>query len=206
MSNLTPEQLEQRKATNMKILKFGCLPIVVLFLLVILFSTLSESDKQNDSASSRSATETPSGEAAKPIYWKYGENVDKMEGTKVYYAQCESTNEIEFDFPYNGGSKFHITIRNQGKRNEIFLKVSSGQFMTSIGGASTVKVKFDDNKSLNYSYSSADDGSADVIFIDNAPSFLTKLKASKKLMIEATFYDAGNKIIEFDTEGLQWDH
>lgn len=36
--NLTPEQLEQRKKTNTKILKFGCLPVLVLctFLIVIL--------------------------------------------------------------------------------------------------------------------------------------------------------------------------
>ncbi len=34
-ANLTPEQLQKRRNVNGKILKFGCLPIVILFLIII---------------------------------------------------------------------------------------------------------------------------------------------------------------------------
>lgn len=44
---LTLEQLEQRRKTNKKILKFGCLPILILFLIIGL---LSGNDKQKKDA------------------------------------------------------------------------------------------------------------------------------------------------------------
>jgi len=48
--NLTPEQLEKRKNTNKKILKFGCLPILVIFFLIGLL-TKSSTDNKTANAS-----------------------------------------------------------------------------------------------------------------------------------------------------------
>lgn len=144
-------------------------------------------------------------ENAKVENWKYSEDADKMEGTKQFYATNTSTNEIEFEFPYDGGSTFDILVRNLGKENEVVLTVSKGQFMTSIGGNEQLKVKFDDEKSVNFSYNSADDASMDVIFLNNSAKFLKKLKTAKKVMIECTFFNAGSKVIEFNVEGLKWD-
>lgn len=45
----------------------------------------------------------------------------------------------------------------------------------------------------------------DVIFLNNSKKFINNLKKSKKVMIEATFFDAGSKVIEFDVEGLKWE-
>jgi hypothetical protein len=42
------------------------------------------------------------------------------------------------------------------------------------------------------------------IFIENPNKFLKKLKKSKTLMIEASFYNEGTKVIEFNVEGLVW--
>ncbi|MBN1325875.1 hypothetical protein JW977_02760 [Candidatus Falkowbacteria bacterium] len=136
--------------------------------------------------------------------WKYGENVDKMTSEKIYYAYTTSTNRIDFDFPYNGGSNFQLLVRNGGKKNEILLSVSKGQFMTSIG-YSDVRVKFDDNKPIVINYSSPSDGSYDTIFLKQSDTLISELKKSKKVIVEAEFFDEGNQLIEFNVEGFKWD-
>jgi len=137
--------------------------------------------------------------------WTYSESVDPMTEQNRYFATCKSTNEIEFEFPYNGGSYFHFTVRNMGKGNEVILKVSKGQFMTSIGGSQSIKVKFDKENPIDFTFNSASDGSSDVIFLNNADLFVKKLKLHEKALVAATFYDAGTKHISFDINGLNWD-
>lgn len=137
--------------------------------------------------------------------WTYTEDEDKMSGQKRYFGTCVSTNQIEFEFPYNGGSTFNLIIRNMGQGNEVILQVSNGQFITSISSSESCRVKFDDEQPSKFTYNSASDGSSDVIFINNAKKFISRLKKAQKLMIEVQFYNAGNQIIYFDVAGLEWD-
>ena len=46
--NLTPDQLTQRRKTNAKILKFGCLPIALLFVFMIILINLTGSDNKTE--------------------------------------------------------------------------------------------------------------------------------------------------------------
>lgn len=137
--------------------------------------------------------------------WNYSTDEDKMSGDKRFFATTQSTNEIEFEFPYNGGSTFKLIVRNMGKGNEVLMTVSKGQFMTSIMSSEKCRIKFDDGKAMNFSFNSANDASMDVIFFNSTNKLITKLKIAKKVMIEAPFYDAGRQIIYFDVEGLNWD-
>lgn len=176
-------------------------------IITFLFFSISSGDKKSEPSNETTETKEASN-SSKPKEvdnWKYSESEDKMDGIKHYFASNISTNEIEFDFPYHGGSTLDIVIRNSKNKNEVILAISKGQFMLSIDGSESVKVKFDDEKSETYSYNSAKDASSDVIFLNNSSKFIKKLKASKKVMIESTFFDAGNKIFEFNVEGLVWD-
>lgn len=136
--------------------------------------------------------------------WTYSEDEDKMEGTKQFFANCTSTNTVDFEFPYDGGSTLDIHIRNLRSENEALITVSKGQFMTSIGDSESLKVKFDNEKPMSFTYSSASDGSSDVIFINNSSKFISKLKKAKKVMLEVGFFNSGRKVLEFETEGLKW--
>lgn len=136
--------------------------------------------------------------------WDYSEQVDKMSDEKKYYATCTSTNTIDFDFPYNGGSSFYLTVRKQDGQQGVVLSVSKGQFIGGVGFDGSIKVKFDDSTPVKYGFSAPADGSADVIFINDEKRFISKLKKAEKLMIEAQFFQAGNKVIEFDVAGLEW--
>lgn len=136
--------------------------------------------------------------------WVYSEDIDEMDNTETYYASTTSTNEVEFDFPYNGGSTFQLLIRNIKGKNEVIITVSKGQFVSSYID-NNVRVKFDDAQPVNYSYSESTSASADLIFINNSSAFISKLKKSKSLWVEATFFNEGNIIMKFDTEGFEWD-
>jgi hypothetical protein len=170
---------------------------LIVFGVIILLGVILSDNSKKDTTENNSESEK--------IEWVYSEDIDKMEGTKQYFGIISSKNKIDFQFPYDGGSSFEITIRNLGKENEVLLSVSKGLFMISYDSSESIKVKFDDNESEYYTYNSPTDGSSDVIFIDNSKRFLKKLKSSKKVLIETTFYNEGNKVIEFDVEGLKWD-
>ena len=162
-----------------------------------------------DSPSNKPAGETTEATAANnqlASVWNYIEDEDKMTNEKHHYATASSTNELEFNFPYAGGSTFELGILNRGQGNNVKLAVSKGQFMPSIMNDKTVRVKFDDDKPVNYTYVMPSDGSSDVIFINNENKFIARLKAAKKLMIEAEFFQEGNQIIYFDVSGLAWEH
>lgn len=178
--------------------------VAVSGFLFMAYGSGEDSAKEETSQEVTALTEQESKIENKPN-WTYNEDEDKMEGTKQFFANCTSTNTADFEFPYDGGSTLDIHIRNLGEGNEALITVSKGQFMTSIGDSESLKAKFDDEKPMNFTYSSASDGSGDVIFINNSSKFISKIKKAKKVMLEVGFFNSGRKVLEFETEGLKWD-
>lgn len=177
----------------------------------MVLAVASSKDKSSSSSSSSSAASTS--EAPKPKTkpkpkenWNYSWSVDEMTGKEQHWTTTTSTNTIDFAFPYSGGSTFELTVRNLGKKNEVTLSVSKGQFLSSFGYSKACMVKFDDEAGTRFSYGSASDGSSNIIFFSNASKLISKLKKAKKVKIEAPFFNEGNKIIHFDVAGLKWEH
>lgn len=136
--------------------------------------------------------------------WTYGEQSNKMDNIKSHFALTNSTNTLQFQFPYNGGSTFILSIRTQKGKNEMYVEASKGQFLASSMGNSYVRIKADDGKPFTATISSASDGSSNYIFIDNANKVISLIRNAKKLMIEAEFFQEGRQAIEFDVNGLIW--
>ena len=137
--------------------------------------------------------------------WEYDSKDDEMTNSKSYFATILSDNGEVFAFPYEeeGGSHLMVTIR-QTKRGgiDVILGISKGQFNDQC-----VSVKFDDNAAKKYKTYSADDGSLDVLFIDNAKDFIAKAKTAKTIKIEAEFYQEGNRVFTFTADKpLKWDY
>ncbi|MFD0795316.1 hypothetical protein ACFQZX_16965 [Mucilaginibacter litoreus] len=137
--------------------------------------------------------------------WSYTEEEDKMTSKKKYFATIDANDLLQFDFPYDGGVTATLVVRHQGGENEVILQVSKGQFMTGVDGT-TVKIRIDDSPAATYSASGPSDGSSEILFINNANKLIKKMKTAKKVLIQAEFYDSGNKIMEFDVDGFQWKH
>lgn len=186
------------KTTNKKSKKKLVWIILSIILVLIIIGSLGGNSEKTDSVTSDTKG------TIQESNWEYTNDVDQMTGNNNYYAKCISKTKIDFEFPYDGGSFFTLVVRSKGHGNEVLLTVSKGQFMTSLMSSESCKIKFDDNQPIAFKYNMSNDASADVIFFDNSDEFVKKLITAKKLLIEATFFNEGNKVIEFDVSGLNW--
>ena len=192
----------------MKKLKFACLGIIAIIIFLAVIGRLVGTDEADSESVSATASEQIKPAEPKKPEWEYRKDTDKMSGTAERYASIESSNKIEFEFPYNekGGSSFRLTIRNMGKGgDEVLLRVSKGQFLSSFGDSEKCRVKFDDDAAINFTYSGSNSGNSNLIFFNNSKRFITRLKTAEKLMIGCTFFQTSEKYIEFnEVKGLEW--
>jgi hypothetical protein len=134
--------------------------------------------------------------------WEYDSTENKM-GEKVKFARVSASELVFFDFPYSGGSTGAITIRKKRGDLDIYFTISRGQIDTDID-ETYIRVKFDNEKPVNYSMSEADDGSSDILFFNNKSSLLKKIRKSKRMVVEVPFYQNGVKQFEFRIRNLNW--
>jgi len=135
--------------------------------------------------------------------WTYSESKDKISGEVTAYATTRSTNSERFAFPYHGGSRLNLQVRQEESgKTFILFAIDRGQFFCDLDACS-VRVKFDDETDV-YPVVGAADGSSDVLFIDLEDRFLKYLKQSKRLMVEAAFYREGKHTFEFKIASLRW--
>jgi hypothetical protein len=134
--------------------------------------------------------------------WEYHQSTDKMTSKAIKFAQIMSNESLDLEFPYEGTNYGRLTLRKKDGL-DIYLSIDKGQIS---GGYDNnyISVRFDEEKPLKFSYTEPQDGSSDLIFIDNGIKFLSKLKKSKKTLISLPLYQAGNQILEFNTVDLKW--
>lgn len=184
--------------------------LIAFFFLAAATSKSKEEGTDNGATTSTTTQAEPEAEAPAPEpekveNWAYETDEDKMTGKSVYYARVLSTNTVEFDFPYGGGSQFKLLLRNKEGVNKVLLSVSKGQFMGSYGGKK-VRIRFDEDEPFLVSFNEPSDASSDVIFLKPEAKIIEGIKKAKKMLIQAEFYQEGNVIMEFDVEGLKWEH
>ena len=139
--------------------------------------------------------------------WEYGQNKDELRNATTYKAMLSSNNAVNFGFPYES-SFMYLALRKYPKYGNDVVFTVNGQF-NSCYDSCKITVKFDDNNLETYRMVGSDGGSNDTIFIESQKSmksFVSKLKKSKKLIVEASFYDHGKGQFTFDTQGLEWKH
>jgi hypothetical protein len=178
---------------------------LVLFAFIA-FGSMDDEETGNSVKSSISTTSESSdtNETENNSNWKYSEDIDEMDNTKRVVARINSDNSIKFEFPY-GNSDFSLNVRNWKSNTDIYLSCSKCQFISGFSGEKTYRIKFDDEAPINVSANHSTSGSSDVIFLGSESKIISKLKNSKKLMIEAEFYDSGMDNIIFYTKGFEWD-
>jgi hypothetical protein len=138
--------------------------------------------------------------------WSYHEEVDRMTGSKVYSAQVMSSTRKEFSFPYQGGSNFFLILKFENGKNKVVLKVSKGQLVPSYTGETSYRIKFDEEQPINVSPSGTGSGIHNQVFLGSESEIIEKLKSAKKVLIEAECYKAGMVVLDFNVEGLIWEH
>lgn len=136
--------------------------------------------------------------------WEYNSEVDKMSDKTSFGATLEANEPLELKFPYEGSRAYLRLIFNN--KNMLVLGVSKGQFMASSVSDEEIKVRFDNNKPEIYKCPGSSDGDSRYLFIGSSKTLIDKLKRSKKVLIEAEMFENGFQEMEFNTEGLIWNH
>lgn len=135
--------------------------------------------------------------------WDYNTRTDEMTDKKIYWASCESKNTEYLEFPYEGGTKLTLTIRNMKGKNEIYVTVNKGQLQTYDKYAS---IRLDDGKATSYTLIGSDDGDSKFAFIYAGSSLISKIKKSSVIKIQLPFYGNGKKTFTFEPGMLEWNH
>ncbi|MCP2041060.1 hypothetical protein L1281_001654 [Neisseria sp. HSC-16F19] len=143
--------------------------------------------------------------------WNYSISKDEMRDETLYTAFLESENTIYLPFPYNGGTKLTLILRDSPKNgNDIFFSIPNGQLHCGHRGC-TVPIKFDDAPieeipMVNAEFSTKQ---GDAIFVADSKTrnlLSMKLKNSESMMIEIPFFQNGYHQFKFNTKGLKWEH
>jgi hypothetical protein len=136
--------------------------------------------------------------------WHYKQYDDEMGRGKIKTATIKSVNKVEFGFPYEGAQRATLQLRNHPKSGlDLILSIEKGQFACGVYTC-PVEIKFDDGKAEKYGGRLPSDNSTDTLFLTNETFFLEDAKKSKKILVEANFFQEGSFVFRFDSAGLEW--
>lgn len=183
-------------------MKKTILQIIISFSIIILFSCKRNTESFTEAAIDTTAIVVDSTVPIISNSWEYHKSIDKMTSKQTKFAQIISNESLDLEFPYEGDNYGQLTLRYKDELN-IYLTIDKGQIS---GGYNNnfITVRFDEEKSIKFSYSEPQDGSSNFIFINNETKFLSKLKKAKKVLISLPLYREGNQILEFNTVDLKW--
>jgi len=149
--------------------------------------------------------------------WAYATATDEITGQPVPLAKVESTNTVQFGFPYQGEQKATLMLREHPRFGfDIMLYVQRGQFLCRSEHCG-VLVRFDQQNPIQWPASPPTDGSTNIIFFKGklktppqqiinlgGPALLDELRKASELRIAAQFYQEGERTFLFDVAGLKW--
>lgn len=181
------------KKSRLKIFLFAfCVLVVILY--------LYGKDSSTTSSSSSSVSAPP-----KAKEWSYSESIDSVSGKSLSSAIIKSDNQFELEFPYNGGTIGTLQIRQHPRfGKDVIFYVNKGQILCSSYDGCYVTIKFDDKPAYKVKATEPADHSSDTLFLNGYAGLLKNIKSSKKMIVEVTFYQSGNKAFEFNIENLKW--
>lgn len=182
---------------------------------VWLFVSVAQSDNSSrqtmsDVESSNSAFEEKYGHGEKGAgaengnKWVYRAKDDAMRSQRYYFATETSTNAMVLIGGIGGASRMVLGVRRlHADVDDAYLVINNGQFHCRIDSCE-ISVKFDDKPVEAFAVAEPRDSGPDTLFVRTSYRFIEELKASKKAIIEASFYEDGAQQFTFNTQNLHW--
>lgn len=195
----------------------GCAKVVLVLLGLVLFGSLLNQCGQDSSSSSSASTSTPRPSVSpsanpEPVVqpplqpgsqWMYQQDVDQMAKGTTHFAAVQSTNTVDFDWPYSGSQHATLTLRTHPRYGkDVILAIQKGQILCRSYEDCTILVRFDDKDAQRYSAVGAADNSTESIFIRNYSRFVGAMLKAKKVRIAIPVYQEGEPSFEFDVSGF----
>jgi hypothetical protein len=133
----------------------------------------------------------------------YSQDEDPMAKGRVLQALVNSSNSVEFDFPYSGPQNGSLRLRKDPRHGlNVMFEIERGQILCPSYDECTVLVRFDDHQAKRFSGLGPSDNSSEVVFIQNERGFLKEMKNSKRVRISANIYKQGAPVFDFDVSGF----
>jgi hypothetical protein len=136
--------------------------------------------------------------------WHYNVSEEKMTGGLRRTAVVESTNTVEFGFPYSGAQNGRLILRTESRDKDGMFRIEKGQILCTSYDGCTVQVRFDDDKPSSFSATTAADHSSDVVFLNDYNRFLAKMRKAKRVRISLDVYQNGRPVFDFDVSGFDF--
>lgn len=208
----TPQRNWNSIPPQKKGLSGGAIAIIVIsciFGLGCLATLCSKIDEKTSSLSSSTTSVKEETNNKKIKTWELKEEKDPMSDKIIYFANIESDNEEQFEFPYHGGSRLIVCVRKSPKYgDDVILKITNGQLLSSeYESNNQVSVRFDDKPAKKYRTVEPADLSPDQLFLRNAKDFINNAKTAKTIRIQVPVYQEGDRIFNYRLdEPLKWEH
>lgn len=136
--------------------------------------------------------------------WRYAADEDKMTSATTYNATVSSTNTVEFGFPYSGTQHGELLLRTHPRYGkDVIFSIERGQILCPSYDGCSVKVRFDDEKPVNFSANAPADHSTEYVFLEGYDRFIGKLQKAKTVRISVNVYQQGSPVFEFDVSGFE---
>jgi hypothetical protein len=139
--------------------------------------------------------------------WKYKVKEDKMTDEKIYAATTEAPEKLHFGFPYAGGTTMSLDLTSftSDGTNYIGIIINNGKFSGTPKDTSEIRIRFDKNPPEKCKFLLiGDDGDMGALF--PYKDLIDKIKKAKKFLVELEFKNEGTHQVEFNVEGLEWNH
>ena len=134
--------------------------------------------------------------------WQYENVIDDTSGKKFIGGYVTSNNNYELDPPYSGGTSAYLMLNKHPRfGTKVTIQVNTGQLHCQYNDC-YVDVRFDDEEVIKQYVNGAADSSNNMYFFRNTNKVINKIKSSKKMYVELTFFQQGAKTFEFNTENL----
>jgi hypothetical protein len=152
------------------------------------------------------------------LTWKFHEKTDSFTNRKIQFATLKSLNTLELPFPYQGPQHAYLRIYPMGisdgsVRYSISLILERGQFICvprPYVHVCAVNFKYDSHLFKQVAARRTSDGSTSILELGldpysnvNGPGCIAvEFERHKSLAIQAEFFQAGLRTMEFNIEGL----
>jgi hypothetical protein len=136
------------------------------------------------------------------LTWRYLDEPDSTSHKPIHHAFLRSRVNIGLKNTPNEDIP-EIVITKKDGESYVAIIIISGLFNTSSGGLN-IKARFDDGAVYKY-WCTSKERNRNVLVIQNKLDFISRIKNSKKVLINADFLDNGDHDMVFvSEENLQW--
>lgn len=135
------------------------------------------------------------------LNWTYKEGQDPKKNEKTYFAKNISINEINLGVPHTH-SKMELEVEKEGKTESVRL-TSYGQLNCYAECAINVVFDQGDIKKYHLEPVNKELNRNNILFIKEKEDFLSQLRKSNTLIIDAQIMNSGSKKYYFAVSGLK---